>query len=98
MCLLAHAYMQIVDNPHGKAFVAEQHLDESTKPAGTYIPFGGGVRRCVGEHLAAYQAVIALAGVFARVRMEPVGPIDLEKRNGIAMAPSRGVQARVFSR
>jgi cytochrome P450 len=76
--------------PDPQRFRPERFLEQR---AGTYtwIPFGGGVRRCLGAAFAEYEMRIVLATLFdsctvrpARVRPEPV------RRRGITQVPGRG--------
>ena len=59
--------------PDPFAFRPERFLEQ---PAGTYtwIPFGGGVRRCLGASFALFEMKAVLRAVAATVeRLEPVG-------------------------
>jgi cytochrome P450 len=48
----------------------------ATPPSrGTYLPFGGGPRRCIGEHFARLEAREMVAAVLRRAVLEPVGPL-----------------------
>ncbi|BCK58129.1 cytochrome P450 [Nocardia wallacei] len=40
-------------------------------PAGAYLPFGHGARRCIGEHFAMTELTLALASITARWRLRP---------------------------
>ncbi|WP_206792591.1 cytochrome P450 [Amycolatopsis sp. MtRt-6] len=44
-------------------------------PPGVFIPFGNGIRQCVGHLFARAEVVIGLATIFARWRLEPAGPV-----------------------
>ncbi|OKJ92951.1 cytochrome P450 [Amycolatopsis sp. CB00013] len=44
-------------------------------PPGVFIPFGNGIRHCVGRLFARAEVVIGLATIFARWRLEPTGPV-----------------------
>jgi cytochrome P450 len=59
--------------PDPEAFRPERFLD--TKP-GTYtwIPFGGGVRRCLGAAFAQFEMAAVLAELVRHWRPEPVRP------------------------
>jgi cytochrome P450 family 135 len=56
-----------------------------------WIPFGGGVRRCIGASFAEYEMRIVLRTIFKRVdlRAPSAEPERLRPRN-ITMAPARG--------
>lgn len=66
--------------PHPETFVPErfasdQHANQQlgSRPRGTYIPFGLGPHRCIGEHMASLVATRIMENVFAkfRLRLEP---------------------------
>ncbi|WP_405088081.1 cytochrome P450 [Microbispora sp. NBC_01389] len=60
-----------------------------------YLPFGGGPRICIGRHFALVEAVLALAVLLQRLRLElvegfPVEPealVTLRPRHGMMMIP-----------
>jgi cytochrome P450 family 135 len=56
-----------------------------------WIPFGGGVRRCIGAAFAQYEMRIALREMFERVHLRAVDqrPEDMRPRN-VTLAPARG--------
>src|SRR4051794_2975903 len=58
--------------PEPERFRPERFLDG---PAGTYtwIPFGGGVRRCLGASFAEFEMAVVLRELVARRRLRPVG-------------------------
>jgi cytochrome P450 len=80
--------------PDPAAFKPERWLDE--KP-GTYtwIPFGGGVRRCIGFAFAMTELEVVLRAVARGVSLEPVGPPEKPSQRFITTSPARGGQVRV---
>jgi len=51
-----------------------QRRPERDLPRGAYVPFGGGNRRCLGEHFALLEARIILLAIARQVRLEPPDP------------------------
>ena len=47
---------------------------ERELPRGAYTPFGGGNRRCLGEHFALLESRIILLAIARRFRLTPVDP------------------------
>ncbi len=91
--LLVHTRDDVYPDPF--AFRPERFPEQ---PAGTYtwIPFGGGVRRCLGASFAIFEikAVLrAVAGVIER--LEPVGGDEAPLRRGVTLVPRRGATVRV---
>jgi cytochrome P450 len=93
VCLACNAYLihhdpEIYRDPY--EFRPERFLDE---PPGTYtwIPFGGGRRRCLGASFAQLEMKVVLREVFARA--EPVavrGGGEGSRRRSITLSPRRG--------
>lgn len=93
VALLASAYLVHHDPaiyPDPDAFRPERFLD--TKP-GTYtwIPFGGGRRRCLGASFAIQEMKIVLATVLSSCRVMPAGTRpETTARRSITFSPRRG--------
>jgi len=85
---LMHRRADIYPDPY--AFRPERFLES---PAGTYtwIPFGGGIRRCLGASFAQFEMKTVLAAV-ARLGSLGPGPGGPETvvRRAITLTPSRG--------
>lgn len=66
-------------------------------PTGTWLPFGGGVRRCLGAGFSLMEATVMLRAVLSRYRITPdrAHPEPAKARH-ITMVPGRG--ARVIAR
>ncbi len=76
--------------PDPLAFKPERFLNR--KP-GTYewIPFGGGVRRCLGASFALTEMKVVLETILASTSLRPVrGDGESTTRRAITFAPSRG--------
>jgi cytochrome P450 len=88
-----HRRPDLYAEPH--EFRPERFLGD-TRP-GTYewMPFGGGVRRCLGASFALLEMRVVLAALLAERRLEPVGDRDEQvQRRSIVLAPSRGALVR----
>ncbi len=76
--------------PEPFAFRPERFLGE---PPGTYtwIPFGGGRRRCIGASFALLEMKLVLRSVLSRYELRPAGAqAETTRRRGITFSPSRG--------
>ena len=83
-----HHREDVYPDPHG--FRPERFLD--TKP-GTYtwIPFGGGIRRCLGATLAMAEQRVVLRAIAARVDLAPARPApERAQQRNVTMIPRRG--------
>jgi len=81
--------------PQPEEFRPERFLDD---PPGTYqwIPFGGGVRRCLGASFALFEMKIVLQTVLDRVSLVPQDDADESvTRRAITFAPKRGARIAV---
>jgi cytochrome P450 len=90
--LLVHRRPDLYPDPD--AFRPERFLDRAP---GTYtwIPFGGGVRRCVGATFAQMELQVVLRRIAERVALEPVGDPEPVRRRAITLVPARGGEVRV---
>ena len=60
-------------------------------PAGAWLPFGGGVRRCVGAAFAVFEAATVLEEVSRALELRPAGARSRRiGRRGIVLVPARG--------
>ena len=90
--LLVHRREDVYPEPD--AFRPERFLRE---PPGTYswIPFGGGVRRCLGAAFAQVEMQVVLETIARSARLEAVGEPEEVRRRGVTLVPARGGQVRV---
>jgi cytochrome P450 family 135 len=77
-----------------REFRPERWLDGSPPPY-AWIPFGGGVRRCIGAAFATLEMKVVLREVLSRVELEPVGKAERSILRGVVMQPSRGGEVKV---
>ncbi len=78
--------------PDPYAFRPERFLEQ---PAGTYtwLPFGGGVRRCIGATFAMFEMKVVLAAIARRVSLSAADPApERIVRRAITLTPSRGAE------
>jgi cytochrome P450 len=83
--------------PEPERFRPERFLEESP---GTYtwIPFGGGVRRCLGGAFAEFEMSVVLRELVARRRLRPVGEPEHSVRSTITNVPNRGAEVMAVLR
>jgi cytochrome P450 family 135 len=81
--------------PEPKEFQPERFLD-GTPNGAAWIPFGGGVRRCIGARLAELEMKVVLTQVLATARLRPLGRSgEGAKRKRFTLAPEGGAAAVV---
>jgi cytochrome P450 len=85
---LAHRRPQAWPEP--TAFRPERFLDGAPAP-GTYLPFGGGVRRCAGAAFASLELREVLRAVLERFVLAPPGArTERMIRGSVTLRPARG--------
>jgi cytochrome P450 len=85
-------------HPDPLAFRPERFLDGGP-PTGTWLPFGGGARRCLGAGFSLLEAGIVLREVFTRFHVAPdrLHPEPARARH-ITLVPGRGARVSVTPR
>jgi cytochrome P450 len=84
--------------PEAMAFNPDRFLNGHAKPVG-WIPFGGGVNRCVGAAFAHMETDITLRTMLRELRFAPTDAPDEPPRwRGVATVPARGARAVVYRR
>jgi cytochrome P450 len=93
---LAHRRPDLYPEPG--SFRPERFLE---RPPETYswLPFGGGVRRCVGASFATFEMKVVLRTILRRARLSPASRrAESATRRAIVLAPRRGTRAMVIER
>ena len=84
--------------PDAAAFNPDRYMGTNAKSV-AWIPFGGGVNRCVGAAFANMESDIVLRTVLREFRFAPTdAPGERARWRGVATVPSRGARAVVHRR
>ncbi len=80
--------------PDSKSFRPERFLERQFSNY-EFLPFGGGIRRCIGEVLAQFEMKLVLATLVSRYQLEWADKTpEAPKRRGVTLAPANGVKMR----
>jgi cytochrome P450 len=78
--------------PDPVAFRPERWLGVRPNPY-TFLPFGGGIRRCLGASFAETEMRAVLAAIVGSVRLRPATPqSERVGRRVITLVPGRGAE------
>ena len=78
--------------PEPEAFRPERFLGEDAPDTYTWLPFGGGTRRCLGASFALMEMRVVLRRVLERTWLEAEDPkLAKAQFRGITIAPKSGV-------
>jgi cytochrome P450 family 135 len=79
--------------PQPSEFRPERFLEENPPDTYTWVPFGGGTRRCLGASFALLEMKVVIKRVLERTELRAVGrrPEKVERR-GITLVPREGVR------
>ncbi len=81
--------------PRAQEFRPERFLDEDA-PSYAWLPFGGGIRRCIGAALAQAEMAEVIRAVVSRADLELVRPErEPVVMRGITLIPRHGTPVRV---
>lgn len=82
-------------HPDPEEFQPERFLGVNLEQSGAWMPFGGGVRRCLGAGLAQYEMAVVIRTVLEEAQLRPVGadPEPVARRR-FTFSPGR--EGRVF--
>jgi cytochrome P450 family 135 len=81
--------------PNPQVFSPERFLEQGAPDTYTWVPFGGGTRRCLGASFALTEMRVVLARVLERTALSPVDPEPAKGQfRAITIAPKGGVRVR----
>jgi cytochrome P450 len=93
---LAHTRADVYPEPF--AFRPERFLEEGPDTY-AWIPFGGGVRRCIGGAFAEFEMRIVLREVLTRCDLRKADPMaERVSRRNITLSPRKGTPVLVTAR
>jgi cytochrome P450 len=93
---LAHTRADVYENPY--SFEPERFIDGGPETF-SWIPFGGGTRRCLGASFAEFEMAVVLRTVLSRATLRPATdePEPIVRRN-VTLAPRNGTPAILAER
>jgi cytochrome P450 family 135 len=94
---LIHRRPDTYQDPY--TFNPGRFLEKSPAPV-TWLPFGGGSRRCLGANFARFQMNIVLRRLLGRTRLRAASPTRREavRRRGVVFAPANGTRVVLTER
>ena len=87
-----HRHPRLFQEP--ERFDPQRFAPDARLPRYVYLPFGDGLHRCLGEHLARLEAVLVIARVARQVRLVPDSGRPVVPRAGVTLGARRPVWAR----
>lgn len=69
-----------------------ERFGEPVRPSHLYLPFGGGDRVCIGQHLALVEATLVLAVLAQTVRLHLVEGFPVEPEALVTLRPKHGMR------
>jgi cytochrome P450 len=82
--------------PEPERFRPERFIGGGAPDTYTWLPFGGGTRRCLGASFAMMEMRVILARVLERTELRPTSAqLDEPQLRAITLAPRQGVQVQL---
>jgi cytochrome P450 len=79
--------------PQPGEFRPERFLGADAPDTYTWLPFGGGVRRCLGASFATFEMKVVIRRVLERAQLQAVGRRpETAVRKGVTFVPKRGAR------
>jgi cytochrome P450 len=79
--------------PDPAEFRPERFLGPGAPDTYTWLPFGGGTRRCIGASFATFEMQVVIRRVLERTRLRALGRRPEKRlRKGVTIVPKRGVR------
>ncbi|WP_324631046.1 cytochrome P450 [Phormidium sp. CCY1219] len=84
--------------PQPDKFKPERFLERQFSPY-EFLPFGAGVRRCIGAALAQYEMKLGLATILSHYELALAQPNPVKpERRGVTLAPRGGVKMKFLGK
>lgn len=95
---VTHHHPAFFENPEG--FDPDRFLPErfSEVPRHAYFPFGAGARICIGQGFALMEAVLLLATIVRRVRLDLRPGQNIYPEPTVTLRPNRAIEMSVVAR
>lgn len=94
----AHRHPDFWTDP--AAFKPERWASEEVAhlPDGAYLPFGDGPRACIGRHYALQEALLVIATIAQRYRLQLVAGQTITPHSAVTLAAKHGVRMQLARR
>ncbi len=80
--------------PQADTFMPERFLENGPNTY-SWIPFGGGIRRCIGASFAEFEMAVIIEKILEDAKLEPVSQrVESTMTKTVTVAPRRGVRVR----
>ena len=91
---LAHTRADTYERPH--EFRPERFLGGSRPETYSWIPFGGGTRRCIGAAFAELEMRVAIETIVSSVTLRPAAQsMERAARRSVTLSPAQGTRVTV---
>jgi cytochrome P450 len=94
---IAGVHRRAASYPEPGDFRPERFLGAGAPDTYTWIPFGGGTRRCLGASFALFEMRTVIRRVLERTSLEAVGDPETAVRRSITSVPRHGARVRQTS-